>query len=68
MPAINQTAATAPSTEIVWGCKAIAAAIGRTEKSVFAMLEQGKLAGARKVGGRWCFAPKVFFASFETAA
>jgi hypothetical protein len=68
MPAINQNqTATAPS-EIVWGARAIALAIGRTEKSVFAMLEAGKLAGAKKVAGRWAFNPKVFLKSFDEAA
>jgi hypothetical protein len=58
---------TAPN-ELVWGARAIAITIGRTEKSVFDLLERGKLPGAKKVGGRWCFAPKVFFASFDEAA
>jgi hypothetical protein len=56
------------SEQIVWGAASIARVIGRTEKATFAMLEQGKLAGARKVAGRWAFNPKIFFASFETAA
>jgi len=55
-------------SEIVWGAKAIATAIGRTEKSTFALLESGKLAGAKKIKGKWCFAPAVFFASFDEAA
>jgi hypothetical protein len=59
------TAPTLPNAEIVWGAKAIAAMIGRSEKATFAMLEQNKLAGARKVAGRWAFNPAVFFASFE---
>jgi hypothetical protein len=59
------TAPTLPNTEIVWGARAIAATIGRTEKSTFAMLEQGKLPGARKVAGRWAFNPEVFFSAFD---
>jgi hypothetical protein len=54
--------------QLLWGARAIAAAIGRTEKATFAMLEQGKLAGARKVGGRWAFNPAVFIKSFDEAA
>jgi hypothetical protein len=61
--------ATGPSaSEIVWGARAIAATIGRSEKAAFAMLEAGKLPGARKVAGRWAFNPKIFHASFEDAA
>jgi hypothetical protein len=54
--------------EILWGARSIAAAIGRTEKATYAMLEQGKIAGARKVGGTWAFKPKTFFAAFDDAA
>ena len=68
MNSISIPAANAPSTEIVWGAKAIAKAIGRSEKATFAMLEQKKLAGARKVAGRWAFNPAVFFAAFEDVA
>lgn len=69
MTTINQNQSeTAPSADIVWGARAIAKAIGRTEKATFAMLEQNKLPGARKVAGRWAFNPKVFFASFDEAA
>jgi hypothetical protein len=60
--------AAAGSTEIVWGARAIACAIGRTEKATYTMLEAGKIAGARKVGGSWAFNPKVFFAKFEDVA
>jgi hypothetical protein len=52
-------------TEIIWGAAAIAKTIGRTEKATFAMLESGKLPGAKKIGGRWCFNPEVFFAIFN---
>ena len=54
--------------EIIWGCKAIAATIGRSEKSTFAALEQNKIPGAKKIAGRWALNPRVFFAAFETAA
>ena len=29
---------------------------------------ESELAGARKVGGRWAFNPKVFYAAFDEAA
>jgi len=38
--------------QVVWGARNIGEAIGRTEKATFAMLEQGKIPGARKVAGR----------------
>jgi len=56
------------NNEIIWGCKAIAATIGRSEKSTFAALEQNKIPGAKKIAGRWALNPRVFFAAFETAA
>jgi hypothetical protein len=59
---------TANHDQIVWGAREIGKAIGRSEKAAFAMLEQGKIAGARKVAGRWAFNPKIFFASFDEVA
>jgi hypothetical protein len=50
--------------EIVWGCKAIAETIGRTERATFAALEQGKIPGAKKIAGRWGLDPRVFAATF----
>lgn len=40
--------------EVIWGVPAIAKAIGRTDRATYHLLDQGALAGARKVGGRWC--------------
>lgn len=62
----NESAAT--PEEVIWGAKNIARAIKRSEKSCFAALEAGKIPGAVKFGGRWCFRPAVFRAAFETAA
>jgi hypothetical protein len=59
----NQT-----NDQVIWGARAIGQAIGRTEKATFAMLEAGKLPGARKVAGRWAFKPAAFLASFDAAA
>jgi hypothetical protein len=61
---IHNQPATAPE-ELIWGAKNIAVAIRRSKSSAFAMLEQGKIPGAKKVGGRWCFRPAVFRAAFE---
>ena len=55
---------TITTIEIVWGCKAIAEKIGRTERATFAALEQGKIPGARKIAGRWALDPRVFAATF----
>jgi hypothetical protein len=56
------------SDQVIWGARAIGKAIGRSEKAAFAMLERGKLPGARKVAGRWALNPAVFFAAFHEAA
>jgi hypothetical protein len=55
---------TTTTIELVWGCKAIAEKIGRTERATFAALEQGKIPGARKIAGRWALDPRVFMAAF----
>jgi hypothetical protein len=49
------------SREVVWGAGSIAKAINRTERAVFHMLESGRLPGAKKISGRWCFVPSIFF-------
>jgi len=38
--------------DLVWGATAIAKVIGRSERSVFHLLEN-KLLPAKRVGGRW---------------
>jgi len=42
----------APAADLIWGCAAIAAAIGRNQQATFHLLEN-QLLPARKVGGRW---------------
>ncbi|MGY3615947.1 DNA-binding protein [Bradyrhizobium sp. USDA 10063] len=64
---VQQSEIPTAGEQIVWGAAAIAKVIGHTETATFAMLERGKLPGARKVGRRWAFNPKIFFTSFETA-
>jgi len=39
--------------DLIWGCAAIAKAIGRHERATFHMLTHGYLP-AKRVGGRWC--------------
>ena len=40
------------SLDLVWGIKAIAKLIGRTERQAFYLASEGKIP-ARQVGGRW---------------
>jgi hypothetical protein len=56
------------TADVVWGAEAISTHLGRTVKATFCALESGKVPGARKIGGRWAFNPKVFLAAFETHA
>jgi hypothetical protein len=51
-------------TKIIWGCAAIAKAIGRSEKATFHALQQNKIPGAKKVAGRWGLDFSVFVAAF----
>ncbi|MCB1453198.1 MAG: hypothetical protein KDJ43_06105 [Rhizobiaceae bacterium] len=46
---------------LVWGADEIAKAINRPVRATYHMLENGVLPGASKVGGRWCFAPAIFY-------
>jgi hypothetical protein len=62
-----KNAAPVEVTGIIWGCEAIAMAIGRAKKSTYAALEAGKIPGARKIAGRWGLDPKAFAAAFDTA-
>ena len=39
-------------SDLLWGCAAIAKAIGRTERQAYHMLEAGQLP-ANRVGRRW---------------
>ncbi|EPE98445.1 hypothetical protein [Rhizobium grahamii] len=41
------------SFDLIWGAEAIAKAIGKTKRATFHLLENGDLAPARKIGGRW---------------
>jgi hypothetical protein len=50
---LTEQVAGALADDLVWGCKAIAIEIGRTERQIFWLLESGALP-AKKIGGRWC--------------
>ncbi len=45
---------TEAALDVIWEAEGIAQAIGRTPRQVNHMLATGALAGAKKVGGRWC--------------
>lgn len=53
--------------DLVWGCKAIASVIGRTERATFHMLEKGELP-ARQVGQRWVASRAALEAFFREVA
>ena len=55
--------ATPETIDLIWGCKAIAKAICRTERATFHMLESGDLP-ARQVGQRWVVSRKALEAFF----
>jgi hypothetical protein len=40
------------NSDVIWGATAIAAAINKSERAVFHLLEAGHLP-AKKIGGRW---------------
>jgi hypothetical protein len=44
--------------DILWGCAAIAEAIGRNARVTFYMLEKGRLP-AKKIGRQWCASRKA---------
>ena len=54
--------------KIIWGCKAIAEAIGRSEKACFHALQENKIPGAKKIAGRWGLDYSVFVAAFQVAS
>jgi len=53
--------------DLLWGASAIAAAIGKTERAVYHMLEQGRLP-ARKVGASWVASREALRRHFEGEA
>nr|WP_210259549.1 DNA-binding protein [Devosia sp. 1635] len=53
---------------MVWGARAIARLIGKTERATFAMLEAGYLPGARKVGIQWVVSRSALAEHFGVAA
>jgi hypothetical protein len=55
---------TSDSLDLVWGCKAIAKVIGRTERATYHMLETGELPCCRQVGQRWVASRKALEAFF----
>jgi hypothetical protein len=47
LQSVNQS-----DTDILWGCAAIARAIGRTERQAFHLCSKGQLP-VTKIGGQW---------------
>ena len=41
-----------PPPTFLWGCRAIAATIGKTQRATFHLLERGEIP-ARKIGNQW---------------
>jgi len=48
--------------DLLWGCAAIARAIGRSERQAFHLLER-RLLPARRVGGRWVASRRALIAA-----
>lgn len=55
------------SLDLLWGAAAIAAAIGKTTRATFHILEQGQIP-ARKVGNQWVASRKALREHFEGVA
>jgi hypothetical protein len=51
--------------EILWGAAEIGEAVGLTRRKTFYLLERGRLAGARKLGCRWCISRTNLMANFD---
>lgn len=68
LPDVGATNNEHAGLDLVWGCKAIAAVIGRTERATFHMLESGDLPVARQVGSRWVASRRKLVEYFEQVA
>jgi hypothetical protein len=55
-------------SELIWGGRAIARAIGRTKAATFHALKRGQVPSARRVGRRWALHVPTFRAAFECMA
>tara|TARA_R100000365_G_C2746354_1_gene75599 strand:+ start:681 stop:878 length:198 start_codon:yes stop_codon:yes gene_type:complete len=53
--------------DLLWGCEAIAAFIGRTPRQTFEAVSKGQLP-TRKVNGRWVASKKALREFFEEVA
>jgi hypothetical protein len=51
--------------ETVWGAKRIAVVINQTESATFHLLKKDRIAGARRIGTRWCLYLPEWRASFR---
>jgi len=51
--------------DLIWGAAAIAALIGKSERSTKHLLATNQVPGAKKVGRRWVVSRKVLQQYFE---
>ena len=54
--------------DLIWGAKAIAAALGISVRQAFHMLEGGQLPAAKQIGSRWVVSRRALQAFFEGEA
>jgi hypothetical protein len=52
-PPVNSEVKLATALDFIWGCAAIAAAIGRPQRPTYHLLESGAIKSAKRIGGRW---------------
>lgn len=65
----DDTTKPAQPLELQWGAENIAIVIGRSVRATRHMLTRKvPLPGVRKIGGRWCIAPEVFYAAMRRDA
>ena len=58
----------AENLDLLWGARAIAAVLGKTERATFAMLERGQIPGVKKIGAQWVVSKKTLAEFFGVAA
>ena len=59
--------APAEGLDLVWGCRAIARRIGKSERQTYYLLEEN-LIPAKKIGKEWCTTEKALHQHFAITA
>lgn len=54
-----------PTLPLVWGAEAIGKALGIKRRAAFHLLAQGRVPGARLIGGRWALDVELCRAEFR---